>query len=77
MIDVSPEGETLETCAGVLREVFGYDDFRGPQAQIAGHVSAMIDISSAGETLEACAGVLQEVFGYDAFPARRPTSCAT
>ncbi|AOW15281.1 ATP-dependent DNA helicase RecQ [Hydrogenophaga crassostreae] len=39
MIDVAPEGETLETCAGVLQEVFGYDAFRGPQAQIVSHVS--------------------------------------
>ncbi|MEZ5701324.1 MAG: RecQ family ATP-dependent DNA helicase [Burkholderiaceae bacterium] len=39
MIDIAPEGETLETCAGVLQEVFGYDAFRGPQAQIVSHVS--------------------------------------
>ncbi|QCB48780.1 DNA helicase RecQ [Hydrogenophaga sp. PAMC20947] len=39
MIDIAPEGETLETCAGVLQEVFGYDAFRGPQAQIVSEVS--------------------------------------
>ena len=39
MIDISSEGETLETCAGVLQEVFGYDAFRGPQADIVRHVS--------------------------------------
>ena len=39
MIDISTEGETLETCAGVLQEVFGYDAFRGPQADIVRHVS--------------------------------------
>ena len=39
MIDIAPEGETLEVCAGVLQEVFGYDAFRGPQAQIVSHVS--------------------------------------
>jgi ATP-dependent DNA helicase RecQ len=39
MIDIAPEGETLETCAGVLQEVFGYGAFRGPQAQIVSHVS--------------------------------------
>jgi ATP-dependent DNA helicase RecQ len=38
-IDISTEGETLETCAGVLQEVFGFDAFRGPQAQIVTHVS--------------------------------------
>ena len=40
MIDVSDEGVVLETCVDVLREVFGYDAFRGPQADIVGHVSA-------------------------------------
>jgi ATP-dependent DNA helicase RecQ len=40
MIDISPQGETLEACVGVLQEVFGYDAFRGPQADIVGHVSA-------------------------------------
>ncbi|WP_422289738.1 DNA helicase RecQ [Hydrogenophaga sp.] len=39
LIDISSEGETLETCAGVLQEVFGYDAFRGPQADIVRHVS--------------------------------------
>jgi ATP-dependent DNA helicase RecQ len=39
MIDVSDEGVVLETCVDVLREVFGYDAFRGPQADIVGHVS--------------------------------------
>jgi ATP-dependent DNA helicase RecQ len=39
MIDIAPAGESLETCAGVLQEVFGYDAFRGPQAQIVSHVS--------------------------------------
>jgi len=38
-IDISSAGETLETCAGVLQEVFGYDAFRGPQADIVRHVS--------------------------------------
>ena len=40
MIDVSDEGVVLETCVDVLREVFGYDAFRGPQAEIVGHVSS-------------------------------------
>ena len=39
MIDISAEGETLEACAGVLQSVFGYDAFRGPQADIVRHVS--------------------------------------
>ncbi|GAA6142491.1 DNA helicase RecQ [Hydrogenophaga sp. 5NK40-0174] len=39
MIDISAEGETLEACAAVLEEVFGYDTFRGQQAQIVTHVS--------------------------------------
>ncbi|MBA4261498.1 MAG: ATP-dependent DNA helicase RecQ [Comamonadaceae bacterium] len=39
MIDISTEGETLEACAGVLQAVFGYDAFRGPQAEIVQHVS--------------------------------------
>ncbi|PKO77931.1 MAG: DNA helicase RecQ [Betaproteobacteria bacterium HGW-Betaproteobacteria-15] len=38
-IDVSPEGEILETSLGVLNEVFGFDAFRGPQADIVQHVS--------------------------------------
>ncbi len=40
MIDVSDEGVVLETCVDVLHEVFGYEAFRGPQAEIVGHVSA-------------------------------------
>ena len=39
LIDIAPAGETLEACAGVLQDVFGYDAFRGPQAQIVSHVS--------------------------------------
>ncbi len=39
MIDISETGETLESCAGVLQDVFGFDAFRGPQAQIVSHVS--------------------------------------
>jgi ATP-dependent DNA helicase RecQ len=39
LIDISSDGETLEACAGVLQEVFGYDAFRGPQADIVRHVS--------------------------------------
>jgi ATP-dependent DNA helicase RecQ len=38
-IDIAPAGETLETCAGVLQDVFGFDAFRGPQAEIVTHVS--------------------------------------
>ena len=38
-IDISAEGETLEACAAVLQEVFGYEAFRGPQAGIVTHVS--------------------------------------
>ena len=38
LIDISAEGETLETCAGVLQQVFGYEAFRGPQASIVTHV---------------------------------------
>lgn len=38
MIDISPEGEVLETSLGVLNEVFGFDAFRGPQADIVQHV---------------------------------------
>ncbi|MFT5934480.1 MAG: ATP-dependent DNA helicase RecQ [Hydrogenophaga sp.] len=37
--DVEPAGEMLQACAGVLQEVFGFDAFRGPQAQIVSHVS--------------------------------------
>ena len=40
MIDISPEGEVLEASLGVLNEVFGFDAFRGPQADIVQHVSA-------------------------------------
>ncbi|MDO8904923.1 DNA helicase RecQ [Hydrogenophaga sp.] len=40
MIDISPEGEVLETSLGVLNEVFGFDAFRGPQANIVQHVCA-------------------------------------
>ncbi|MGI9215992.1 MAG: RecQ family ATP-dependent DNA helicase [Hydrogenophaga sp.] len=39
MIDISEAGETLEACAAVLQEVFGYEAFRGPQAGIVTHVS--------------------------------------
>jgi ATP-dependent DNA helicase RecQ len=39
-IDISTEGETLEASLGVLNEVFGFDAFRGPQADIVQHVSA-------------------------------------
>ena len=39
MIDISAEGETLEACAAVLEEVFGYDTFRGPQAAIVTQVA--------------------------------------
>nr|WP_310309489.1 DNA helicase RecQ [Hydrogenophaga laconesensis] len=38
MIDIAPGSEILETSLGVLHEVFGYDDFRGPQADIVSHV---------------------------------------
>lgn len=38
-IDVSDAGETLERCAAVLQEVFGFDAFRGAQAQIITQVS--------------------------------------
>jgi ATP-dependent DNA helicase RecQ len=37
--DIEPAGEMLQACAGVLQEVFGFDAFRGPQAQIVSHVS--------------------------------------
>lgn len=37
-IDLAPGAETLEQCIGVLQSVFGYDAFRGPQAQIVSHV---------------------------------------
>ncbi|WP_204734559.1 DNA helicase RecQ [Hydrogenophaga laconesensis] len=38
IIDIAPGSEILETSLGVLHEVFGYDDFRGPQADIVSHV---------------------------------------
>ncbi|WP_066271633.1 DNA helicase RecQ [Hydrogenophaga palleronii] len=38
MIDIAPGSEILETSLGVLHEVFGYDNFRGPQAEIVSHV---------------------------------------
>ncbi|MDP3252524.1 MAG: DNA helicase RecQ [Hydrogenophaga sp.] len=37
-IDIAPAGELLENSLGVLHEVFGYDAFRGPQADIVAHV---------------------------------------
>jgi len=37
-IDIAPAGELLEMSLGVLQEVFGYDAFRGPQAEIVEHV---------------------------------------
>ncbi|OSZ71567.1 DNA helicase RecQ [Hydrogenophaga sp. IBVHS1] len=37
-IDIAPAGELLENSLGVLHEVFGYDAFRGPQAEIVTHV---------------------------------------
>ncbi len=39
-IDVEPTGDVLGACAGVLQAVFGFDAFRGPQAEIVSHVSA-------------------------------------
>ncbi|RFP78692.1 RecQ family ATP-dependent DNA helicase [Hydrogenophaga borbori] len=39
MIDVAAGAETLEACVEVLQSVFGYEAFRGPQAQIVSHVS--------------------------------------
>ena len=39
MIDVAEGSETLEACVAVLQSVFGYEAFRGPQAQIVAHVS--------------------------------------
>lgn len=39
MIDVAEGSETLEACVSVLQSVFGYEAFRGPQAQIVAHVS--------------------------------------
>ena len=48
-IDVSPEGEILETSLGVLNEVFGFDAFRGPQADIVQHVSTGGDALVQGQ----------------------------
>ncbi len=39
MIDIAEGSETLEACVSVLQSVFGYEAFRGPQAQIVAHVS--------------------------------------
>ncbi len=39
-IDVAPDDDLLQACADVLQEVFGFDAFRGPQAQIVSHVGA-------------------------------------
>ena len=39
MIDIAAQGQTLETCAEVLQTVFGYEAFRGPQAEIVTQVS--------------------------------------
>ncbi|KRC12204.1 ATP-dependent DNA helicase RecQ [Hydrogenophaga sp. Root209] len=38
VIDIAPESEILEASVGVLQEVFGFDAFRGPQAEIVAHV---------------------------------------
>ena len=38
MIDIAPGCEVLETSVGVLQEVFGFEAFRGPQAEIVAHV---------------------------------------
>ena len=38
MIDIAPESEILEASVGVLQEVFGFEAFRGPQAEIVAHV---------------------------------------
>ena len=38
MIDIAPGSEILEASVGVLQEVFGFDAFRGPQAEIVAHV---------------------------------------
>ena len=40
LIDIAPAGERMEASLGVLHEVFGYDAFRGPQAEIVAHVGA-------------------------------------
>jgi ATP-dependent DNA helicase RecQ len=39
VIDIAEGSETLEACVSVLQSVFGYEAFRGPQAQIVTHVS--------------------------------------
>jgi ATP-dependent DNA helicase RecQ len=39
VIDVAEGSEALEACVSVLQSVFGYEAFRGPQAQIVTHVS--------------------------------------
>ncbi|MBX3608960.1 MAG: DNA helicase RecQ [Hydrogenophaga sp.] len=39
MIDIADGAETQEACLDVLREVFGHEAFRGPQAEIVRHVS--------------------------------------
>jgi len=39
VIDIAEGSETLEACVSVLQSVFGYETFRGPQAQIVAHVS--------------------------------------
>ncbi len=38
MIDIAPGSEILEMSVGVLQEVFGFEAFRGPQAEIVAHV---------------------------------------
>ena len=35
-----PPPHTLPACTAVLQEVFGFEAFRGPQADIVTHVSA-------------------------------------
>ena len=39
MIDLAEGAQAHEACLDVLREVFGHEAFRGPQAQIVSHVS--------------------------------------
>ena len=39
-IDVAPGSEVLETSLAVLQEVFGFEAFRGPQADIVSHTGA-------------------------------------
>ena len=34
-----PSSTTLDACNGILRTVFGYDAFRGPQQSIVEHVA--------------------------------------